>query len=272
MPRTGSVLPFPLLLICLLQFSSPVYSQRFLYGSMGLGTSMYQGDLSDGLSNLSLHPSVRFQAGMYVRPGLSIRGVLSHGEISADDALAKSVGKQTRGLSFRSPVTEVEASVVWELRPDKTFRQRWRRDVHWSPYVTGGLAGFTFQPQALYQGEWIRLRPLGTEGQLLAGSSMKPYRLAQVAVPLGVGFSFRLPNRMGIWAEYSYRRTFTDYLDDVSGTYPDQSRMLEEMGSLAARMSNPSRYEFSEGAKRGNDVTLDTYAFLTVGAGFFLGR
>ncbi len=272
MLRTGPVLPFSLLLICLLQFSSPVVAQRFLYGSMGLGTSMYQGDLSDGLSNVSLHPAARLQAGVYVKPGLSIRAVLTHGEISADDALAKSVGKQTRGLSFRSPITELEAAAVWELFSDKTFRQRWRRDVHWSPYLTAGLAGFAFQPQAMYQGEWLRLQPLGTEGQMLEGHPAGPYRLVQIAVPVGIGLSIRLPNRMGIWAEYSYRRTFTDYLDDVSGTYPDFSRMNKEMGSLAARLSNPSRYEFAEGAKRGNESTLDTYAFCTIGLGFFLGR
>jgi hypothetical protein len=44
-----------------------------------------------------------------------------------------------------------------------------------------------------------------------------------VAIPFGIGAKMNVSKKVGIGLEWGPRKTFTDYLDDVSGTYPDVS-------------------------------------------------
>ena len=68
---------------------------------------------------------------------------------------------------------------------------------------------------------------------------------------------------MGV--EAIYRKTFTDYLDDVSIAYPNLAVLAEENGSLAAELSfrgddvNPNANQPSAGVQRGNPARMDTY-------------
>ena len=43
----------------------------------------------------------------------------------------------------------------------------------------------TFDPKTYYQNELVRLQPLGTEGQFLPNSKLKPYALHTITRPLG---------------------------------------------------------------------------------------
>jgi len=64
--------------------------------------------------------------------------------------------------------------------------------------------------------------------------------------------------------EYGIRKTFTDYMDDVSGNYVDPDLLLAYNGSLAADLSDPSLGESTlshAGFNRGNSSTKDWYAF-----------
>ena len=49
----------------------------------------------------------------------------------------------------------------------------------------------------------------------------KPYKLTQVNIPLGVGLKYYASERINLSAEVLYRKTFTDYIDDVSHNYID---------------------------------------------------
>lgn len=87
-------------------------------------------------------------------------------------------------------------------------------------YVFTGINGFWFDPTAVAPSNGISysLQPLGTEGQFVL-PSRDPYSRVQVALPLGVGFAFRITDDINLNVELSYRRSFTDYMDDVSSTY-----------------------------------------------------
>lgn len=264
-------------LICLLcltfSFSAnDLTAQRSGYVSAGLGTGMYFGDISDSWTNNEFHPSATIQAGMYVAPGVSIRGVFTQGTVGAADGAASSEARWNRNLSFRTSISELQAGVVYEFLEDKTFRQRWKRNIHISPIVFAGVAGMYMNPKAYYEGTWVDLQPLGTEGQYLPDHAEGPYSRFQVSIPAGIGVTVRLPERVSIWAEVGYRKTFTDYLDDVSTTYPDLQELAKVSGPLAASLSDRSSETFAAGSLRGNPGAKDAFAFFSVGVGYFFGR
>jgi len=109
--------------------------------------------------------------------------------------------------------------------------------VSWTPYGFIGVAGFLNNPEAQAPatdlqgnslpeaGKWVKLRPLGTEGQYStldptdANYGIKPYKVAQIAIPFGIGIRLKLNQVMDFSAEWGFRYTFTDYLDDVSRNY-----------------------------------------------------
>lgn len=121
---------------------------------------------------------------------------------------------QTRNLSFNSKVWELT------LQGDFNFFRFMPGDPNYSftPYVTFGAGVFTYDPYAYLQGRKVMLRPLGTEGQ-----GNKPYSSMAICIPFGGGFKYSINSRVNIGIEILHRFTNTDYLDDVSKTYPDPS-------------------------------------------------
>ena len=73
------------------------------------------------------------------------------------------------------------------------------------------------------------------------------------------------PRITGIGIDIGARKTNTDYLDDVSTSYPDLQELAENNGMLAAQLSDrtaeftgvPSQIQ--EGTQRGNPVYNDWY-------------
>jgi hypothetical protein len=62
------------------------------------------------------------------------------------------------------------------------------------------------------------------------------------------------------------RYAFTDYLDDVSGTYAHPNVIQAERGDIAYELANRSNLldEVLEGRQRGNSTTNDWYSFALV--------
>ncbi|CAN0243353.1 unnamed protein product [Chrysoparadoxa australica] len=86
-------------------------------------------------------------------------------------------------------------------------------------------------------------------------------------VPLGFGMRFALTRtwRMGI--EFTYTKTFTDYIDDVSGVYYSPKTLGDQYGVEAAYFSNPAyenRHWFAPGNQRGDKDEFDAYLFLNI--------
>jgi hypothetical protein len=66
--------------------------------------------------------------------------------------------------------------------------------------------------------------------------------------------------------EFTYFKTFTDYMDDVSTTYYDVDKLAQKYGPEAAYLSNPAKTEehkgwFSLGQQRGDPNQKDAYFF-----------
>ena len=124
-----------------------------------------------------------------------------------------------RNNSFRSKIYEL--SVMGELRLltllDPTH------SVHrFSPYLGLGAGMFHFNPQVPLDGKWLYVRPLRLEGQGFAEYPYrKEYKLNQFYIPVSLGVKYYTNNRMAISLSALFRKTFTDYIDDVSTSYID---------------------------------------------------
>ena len=235
-------------------------------GLKGGGTN-YLGDLAPSNLRTSLGET-KLHLGVFMRyhffDAVAVRAGANYGKIGSSDANANPGSSRiARNLSFRSNIFEGELSL--EIHPLGLFDF----DFPLSPYFFGGVAAFRFNPQAEYEGVWYDLQPLGTEGQGLEGSPEK-YNLVQLSIPAGIGLKYSINENWLIGIESGLRKTFTDYLDDLSTVYPDLDALSSTNGTLAAQLSwrggeiNPDAIPPSSGTERGDADDLDWYIFSSV--------
>lgn len=238
------------------------------------GAMNYIGDLN----NQSVLSPLHAAGGVGLRTRLdnrwAVRVEASYGRISCDKDYIR-----LRNLSFRNDIFELCAMAEFNFRP---FGQG-ATESAWTPYIFGGFGVFHHSPMALCVGDegdqqWVALQPLCTEGQ---GTSLyperRPYALIQLCMPFGVGFKWRISKVFSLAAEYGFRKTWTDYLDDVSTTYVEASLLEREVidGNVAVRLADRSGevepgYVNAAGIKRGDDSLKDWYAFMHVSLGVSL--
>jgi Domain of unknown function (DUF6089) len=242
-----------------------IASAQYLEAGVAGGGTFYQGDLQTEFAN---NAQVRPAFGMFVRynahPNLSCKFQVLKGEIAAtDNKNSAGTNLYMRNLSFRSTILEASAVMEWNIGGYDI-----RAGKMTCPYFFAGLNGFYFNPEAQLRGVWHELQPLGTEGQGLAEyPDRKKYNRFQVAVPMGLGFKFALDERTNVGVEFGIRKTFTDYLDDVSGNaYPNLAK-LKEQNPTAAQFSYRSLEIDPKGNSnptgvRGTDTKKDLYFFI----------
>ncbi len=248
------------ILILLLLFPLLSFCQRLHLNLFG-GFANYQGDLQG-------KPFTLEQSNAAIGAGLSysfsnhfqVRTGLTRGKVEANDKLNKP-SLQLRNLSFQSDITEVHLLAEYDLVD--LMRHKF------TPYVFAGIAVYHFNPYAIDSlGNKVDLQPLGTEGQGLAQyPGRKPYRLTQFAIPIGGGLKLRLSDRVTIAYELGIRILSTDYLDDVSSTYADQTALSVrgaksiEMAYRGGEIKNGNPVYPAAGTLRGNTRLKDWYYF-----------
>jgi hypothetical protein len=160
---------------------------------------------------------------------------MAYGRISGNDENSSRDYANLRNLSFTSDIIEGHLLVEWMilgLQP-RMLKKRF------SPYIASGVSIYRHNPKAFYQGQWYDLQPLGTEGQgTSAYPEREPYKLRQFAIPIIGGVKFALKERWSLGVEIGFRKTFTDYLDDVSTTYVDKDILIADNGILSYQLSN----------------------------------
>jgi len=237
-----------------------VQAQR-IYIHLDGGAVNYGGDLQDKLFTLSQANSL-FGGGLHYKVSniISLEANFSVGKLAASDAKNDKIGFVRRNLSFYSSIAEGSLMLHANLRNVPG-------NAKFTPYVAAGLAIFHYNPYAYtVTGQKVYLQPLGTEGQGLPQyADRKPYSLTQLAIPFGGGLKYALTDNFMIGAEISFRKLFTDHLDDVSSLrYADTALLRMARGTLAAKMSfrsdetnNP--LDFTANIQRGNPSRNDAY-------------
>lgn len=241
-----------LLTLAMTLVSTDADAQRFTmrkrYASVGvhLGAMNYFGDIVPepdftSLRFKSTRPNIGISYTYRYFPRISVRSSLHWGRIIGDDAKSASIneteneGRFRRNLSFRNDIKELSVVGIVDLFEN---RQTYRRRPDFVPYGFVGIAVMHHNPKAYYENGshpglsadqdiptgWYELQPLGTEGQQLEGGD--PYKRVQVAIPFGLGVRYKLDRYWDLSFEVGWRKTFTDYLDDVSTGYVNKSDLL----------------------------------------------
>jgi hypothetical protein len=257
-----------LILIVLVCYFSACTQEFDTSPTIGLlaGAMNYQGDLKPNSftfqhSNLILSLILRKPLSRWfaVRAGATI------GKVEAADRYNRDY-LQRRNLSFTSGIKELFALLEADVLDISTKK--------FTPFAYGGIVLYHFDPYTLdANNNRVYLQPLSTEGQGLPGyPDRKVYKLTQFAAAFGGGLRFAFTDCTSIALEFSQRKTFTDYLDDVSTSYIDRNALLAAKGQLAVDLAyrgdeahNPSPYP-PDGEQRGTPSEMDWYYFMGISA------
>ena len=151
---------------------------------------------------------------------MAARAGINYGFLTGNDSKIKSYPfLQHRNLSFKSQL--IELALTYEIN---FFKYSTTDKKHrWSPYIFTGASLFYYDPYVKVNGEKYKLESIGTEGQKSSNnpSKNKGYNQYSFAIPYGGGIKCALNQNWAVNVELSSRFVFTDYLDDVSGNYPD---------------------------------------------------
>ena len=298
------------ILVTALFFSETANSQALMFGNektrvevgINVGPSFFLGDLGGNRGrgtrlvkdvNLSVTQIMKgLYATVYPNEWLGIRVAAQIGILESDDRLIKDNGshelfRKQRNLDFRSNIAEAyiaaevyPLSILHSDNPD--YKPRFK------PYGVIGVGAFKFNPQGsltdnLGNVTWHDLKPLRTEGQGFAEyPDRKEYSLTQMNIPMGLGVKYMLSERVNISLELLLRKSFTDYIDDVSTTYIDPNlfdQYLTPANAIIARsisdkvhgIVNPNLARNAPGIQRGNPTQNDSYFTTFVKFGIRLG-
>ncbi len=247
--------------------SASIHGQSRLGLMTGGGVDYYYGDMNDrvmtdpnllrGYGNIGL---------LYrINPHFDAWLNYMHGSIVGDDKFAIGWALRNRNLNFTTAIDE--AALMIGFKPLGESRGHKRKII---PYLFAGVGGFHFNPKTTLNGETVFLHDIGTEGQYIKGDGgnyPKPYELYALSFPAGLGVEIRLSRAFALRLEAANHFTMTDYLDDVSTSYPDSTALAATPnGSLAVLLSNKQKEgNFPEkGMKRGNPGSKDSYVHIGV--------
>lgn len=217
-----------------------------------LGGAGYMGDLNTNnpvkISGVSAGGFVKYN----FNPYLSAKLGYTFGNINAADSLSSNPQFRDRNLSFSTNLHE--ASLTGEFN-FLDYVPSVSKNV-FTPFVFAGVALVRYSPTTVYAGNRYDLRPLTTEGQ---GT---PYGKMAVAIPYGAGIKYNFSGRLNLIADIGYRHVRTDYLDDVSGNYPNALPTALQWALSDRSFEKTGIYLGTPGTQRGDQRRFDTYFFV----------
>lgn len=226
--------------------------------SVGTGLASYNGDLNPKITSIT--PGAYFSVGLryYIKNKLTVKPQFALAQLKADDA---KTGDKIRNLSFNSTNFEWSINMIYDFFK---FEPRWDLRKKVSPYSFINVGGLFFNPKAMLNGVTYDLQSLETEGDA--------YSKFAWITSIGLGTRLAITPRSNINLEARYTYSFSDYLDDVSGTYRDNKDLSPIAGELADRTSEggftPTNtadgIHWNEDAERGSRSLNDGYLLFQI--------
>lgn len=197
--------------------ATTVVAQRSELG-FGIGTFNYSGDLVRNYNFKYSQPAATVLYRSNINRIVSFRAALTGGKLSASEKPIDAFAAE-RDASFDIFLLEGSMGIEYHFL-------NWRDGkypMRFTPYLFGGLALFG-----------------------ISGMDTKPaeYSNVQLSIPFGGGFKYIINPRWYVAIEFGVRKTFFDYLDNVSD-FKDQT-------------ATPRVYDF------GNPNDYDNYYFLGI--------
>ena len=286
-----------LVLICVFIASSlSSFSQSITSGNgkyefgVALGPIFFLGDLggNQGVGKNNLKdvnmPLTKLSKGLFINvypsEWLGFRVAINHAQVEAYDNIIKDKGgdeiaRKKRNLQFQSSIFEAYAAA--EIYPTIFFEQYDGLKGKFRPYGLVGAGIFKFNPKGQYfspngTSSWVELKPLRTEGQGLVPGK-EEYKLTSLEIPLGAGFKYYFSETKYVGFEVVHRKSFTDYVDDVSTDYVDPiifEQLAPELRPMARQLyfregfvpgggNNPNARVPAVGEQRGDPKDNDSF-------------
>lgn len=297
-----------LLLLSFIIFSQS-YSQSFLFGEkvkwevgLNFGPSFFLGDLggnsgkgTNDIKDINFE-FTKFMKGafvtMYPKNWIGIRLAANYTYLEGSDAIINTSGinelwRKQRNLDFKTDV--LEGYLALELFPTMLLKRNSEYEPRLRPYGFAGIGIFHFNPKGSITDAsggktWYKLQPLRLEGQGMPEYPYsKPYKLTQINIPFGGGLKYFASDRITLSGEVIYRKTFTDYIDDVSKNYIDPNNYNKYLSAsdaaLAYKLSDksigiiyPGMTRYPPDTQRGDNKDGDTYFSVVLKFGVRLGE
>jgi len=232
---------------------------RSLIVSGGTGTSTYFGELKNDGDYIDAKPNVNVGLQYFYGPRLALRTEITWFQLSGNDAEADDPSRVRRNLSFLANDFELAFTGALNLRPNA---YRYYQRPPFNAYVFAGLALLYSNPTAELNGVRHSLQPLQTEGV--------KYSKFNFAIPFGVGVRIKSGPFFNVVLEAGYRKTFTDYLDDVSTIHPDKTGWDATRFALSDRRPELGLSPYEVGTQRGNPGEDDGYMLLNIKLEYYL--
>ena len=278
------------ILFTLISFSQSLsFKDGKLEVGLGLGPSFFLGDLGGSygvgkpfIKDLDL-PLTKFSKGLFLNiypsEWLGIRLAANQSYLEGDDNKVdlrggREFSRWRRNQYFQSKVTEVYLGV--EIYPTVMLERYDGLKGKFRPYGIAGVGAFHFNPKGYYYPnpsnqnvkQLVELKPLHLEGQGFAEyPTRKEYKLTQLEIPMGAGFKYYIKENVYVGIEVLHRKTFTDYIDDVSTKYVDpiyfQKYLKPSDVPIATQMYNRESFRNitrpTTGRQRGDSKEMDSF-------------
>lgn len=244
--------------------SNSQYKPNQEFGILG-GTGYYIGDMnSTHFNNLRVAGGITYRKNFDRR--FTFKSSALYTNVYANDENSKDAIKVNRNLKFKSDIIELSGQIEFNFLAYETGNSLY----NWTPFIFTGVSIFNYNPQAEgSDGQWYDLQELGTEGQgTTSFPNRKKYSLTQLSVPFGGGVKIGVSDNFNIIVEYGLRKTFTDYIDDVSTTYVG---IPSEFTNIAIELADQSiDGPQLAGIARGDETNKDWYSFSGITLSFRL--
>ena len=226
-----------------------------------VGGAGYMGDLNPTnpvkISGLSFGGLIRLN----FDPNWALSFNYNYGRIKADDSKSPNPQFNQRNLSFYNNLHEFSTLVEFNFFDYFAGGGNGK----FSPYVYTGIAGLIYNPKTKYKGAEYELALYNTEEVT--------YRTYALALPYGGGVKYNVSGSWSLTGNVGYRTAYTDYLDDVSGTYPGVgafSNSDPSIRNIQIALSDRSgevngNYIGGTGVQRGDFRKRDNYMFVGIG-------
>lgn len=245
----------------ILQASAQEFYKSTEYG-VQLGGSTYFGDLNPNYGMKFIRPAGGVFFRYHFNPYISAKAAINYTKVGYDDQYSSNAFQQQRNLNFRSDIVEAVAMAEFNFFWFETGNPQHR----FTPYLTGGIGAFYYDPYTIYNGRRYSLRPLGTEGQNTAEFADRKYKNYSMCFPVGAGIKYWIRPGMNFGFEIVNRFTLTDYIDDVSNTYVGKERFVIDpmRPNVASQLQDRSvpvdgQQLGRAGKQRGDNATKDQY-------------
>ena len=230
-----------------------------------IGISNYYGEMNSGFNFKEAGLALGLNFRLLFNERIALKSSVSYGSIRGDDADSYNSFEKKRNLSFTSPIIDWTNQLEFNFLP-------YIHGSHYeffTPYVLAGLNIFYYDPQAELNGKTYSLRELGTEGQALG----EEYFEFSAGFTVGGGIKWDITHKVSLNLEATYRFVATDYLDDVSTTYPNFQELESLRGKTAVLLSDRSGIKgFAvQGKQRGNSRDKDKFSFVGLSIMYYFG-